>query len=292
MPTPRAIGGHGVGVTRTLRAVSNLDRTVHAQVRYINPEWRGRAEAPRIGSRESRHANTAKRDIVVHDARTAAGAGLGLETSGFALVAHATSSAGTDRDRRRAEYHPEMLDLVQRESGALHTFMLGDLVRTEDQSNFNFAYARFVHCDYNAASIGSMSGALLERNGVEPEPSWIYAWYNTWQPFDRPARQQPLALLDVRSLAPGDLIDYRYTGYETGADADGGLVAAPVYNPAHRWWYYPDMTPGEVLLTKQNDARAGHTTQCPHTSFFDATQPDDVAPRRSVETRILAVFER
>lgn len=265
---------------------------MRARVRYINPEWRGRAEAPRIGSRESRRANTATREIEVHDARVATDAALGLETSGFTLCTHATTAAGADRERRRAEYHPEMLDLVRRASGALHTFMLGDLVRTEDQSNFNFAYARFVHCDYNAASTEAMSVALLERTGVEPEPTWTYAWYNTWQPFDRPASQNPLALLDVRSLGPGDLIDYRYTGYETDEDAAGGLVAAPVYDPAHRWWYYPDMTPGEVLLTKQNDARAGHTTQCPHTSFFDETQPDDVAPRRSVETRILAVFER
>jgi hypothetical protein len=271
--------------------VGSIDRTAHAHVRYINPEWRGRAEAPRIGSRESRHANTARRDIVVHDARVATDADLGLETSGFTLRTHPTTSAGTDRERRRTRYHPEMLDLVKRESGALHTFMLGDLVRTEDQSNFNFAYARFVHCDYNAASAEPMSHALLRRKGIEPEPTWTYAWYNTWQPFDRPARQNPLAMLDVRSLGPGDLIDYRYTGYDTGEDAEGGLVAAPVYNPAHRWYYYPDMTPGEVLLTKQNDARPGHTTQCPHTSFFDESLPADVAPRRSVETRILAVFE-
>jgi hypothetical protein len=272
--------------------VVSIGRTVEAQVRYINPEWRGRAEAPRIGSRESRRANTARRAIVVRDARVAVDADLGLETSGFTLCAHPTTSAGTDEQRRRAEYHPEMLELVRRESGALRTFMLGDLVRTEDQRNFNFAYARFVHCDYNAASNESMSVALLERHGVEPEPNWTYAWYNTWQPFDRPARQNPLAVLDVRSRGPDDLIDYRYTGYATSDDAEGGLVAAPVYDPAHRWYYYPDMTPAEVLLTKQNDARPGHTTQCPHTSFFDATQPDDVAPRRSVETRILAVFER
>ena len=271
--------------------MGSIGRRAHAQVRYINPEWRDRAEAPRIGSRESRHANTARREIVVHDARVATDADLGLETSGFTLRTHPTTSAGTDHERRRNQYHPEMLDLVQRESGALHTFMLADLVRTEDQSNFNYAYARFVHCDFNAASIEPMSHALLMRKGVEPEPTWTYAWYNTWQPFDRPARQNPLAMLDVRSLGPGDLIDYRYTGYDTGEDAEGGLVAAPVYNPAHRWYYYPDMTPGEVLLTKQNDARPGHTTQCPHTSFFDESLPADVAPRRSVETRILAVFE-
>jgi hypothetical protein len=63
-----------------------------------------------------------------------------------------------------------------------------------------------------------------------------------------------------------------------------------VYNPRHRWVYFSDMTPREVLVSKQSDARPGHTRQVPHTSFIDATRPEDVAPRRSIETRILAIL--
>ncbi|MDH3679015.1 MAG: hypothetical protein OEV40_03600 [Acidimicrobiia bacterium] len=266
------------------------DRTTTARIRYIDPEWRDASEPPRIGSRDSRHACTSYREVVVHDARIA-GDGLGVDTSGFTLCTHSTTAAGRDRARVRRDYHPAMLDLVRQLAGATRTYLLADLVRTEDQSNFNYAYARFVHCDYHPDNLERMSRDLLARNDVEPENSWTYAWYNTWQPFDNVVRQNPLAVLDVRSIAPGDIIPYRYTGYARSADDPGGLVSAPVYNPDHRWYYYPEMTPDEVLLTKQLDPRPGRAAQCPHTSFVDDSQPADVPPRRSIETRILAVFE-
>jgi hypothetical protein len=130
---------------------------------------------------------------------------------------------------------------------------------------------------------------LLARRGLESEPDATYVWYNTWQPFDHAVYQNALAMLDVRSLRPDDVIDYRYSGY-AGEGNRGALVAAPVYNPDHRWFYYAEMEPTEVLLSKQADARPGHTRQVPHTSFVDPDQPEDVPPRRSIETRILAIF--
>lgn len=260
------------------------------RVRYIDPEWRDRDEAPRIGDRRSRHANTSYRDIVVRDAR-ARDESFGLDVSGFELVDHHTTSACADDATIRSRYRGEMLDLVRSVAGADRTYMLGHLVRTEDTSDFNTAYSRFVHCDYNIANLERMSHDLLTKRGVEPRPGWTFAWYNTWQPFDHDVEQNPLAVLDVRSLGDGDLIDYRYTGYTEHDDSDGGLVAAPVYNADHRWWYYPAMTTSELLLTKQLDPRPGRASQCPHTSFLDPAAADDAPPRRSIETRILAVFE-
>lgn len=278
--------GHG----REHRGVTvGQDRTTRGRVRYLDPEWRDSPEPPRIGSRSSRRAATSYHEVVIHDARID-GHGHGLDSSGFLLCPHPTTAAGLDRDLVRRSYHPEMLELVRQRSGATRTYLLADLVRTEDQSDFNYAYARFVHCDYHLDNLDRMSRNLLARNDVEPDDAFTYVWYNTWQPFDNVVRQNPLAVLDARSLAPGDIIPYRYTGYAR-SDEDGGLVSAPVYNPDHRWFYYPEMTPGEVLLTKQLDARPGRAAQCPHTSFVDESQSDDVPPRRSIETRILAVFE-
>ena len=276
------------------------DRTIRAKVRYLNPEWKTTDEVPEIGSRETRRANTSHHDVVIGDARFVesndpSAAGFGLDTSGFALqtvglAADARIPAGTTPGAKRAPrpYVDAMLELVREVSGAEATYFFADLVRTEDQRDFNTGYARFVHCDYNAGNLAGMSANLLRRRGVEPAPGQRYAWYNTWQPFDHAVEQNPLAMLDVRSLAPDDVVDYRYTGYDGG----GGLVAAPVFNPDHRWWYYPDMTTDEVLLTKQLDARPGVASQCPHTSFEDTERPADALPRRSIELRILAVFDR
>ncbi len=265
------------------------DRSVRAKLRYLNPEWRDSTEPPRIGSGESRRANTAVHEVLVQDARAANG-DFGLEISGFALGAHHTADVGVTNAEARAAYRDAMLELVRHETEATRTVLFADLVRTEDTSDFNNAYSRFVHCDYHLASTTRMSHELLERRDLQPNDMWSYAWYNTWQPFDHNASQNPLAVLDIRSLHPQDIIPYRYSGY-SGEDGEGGLVSAPVFNPLHRWYFYPDMTPTEVLLTKQLDMRPGHTQQCPHTSFFDVTRPADTAPRRSIETRILAVFE-
>lgn len=261
------------------------DRSVTANVRYIRTELRDAATPPSIGSRESRRANTAIHEVTVFDAR--ATSGLELDRNGFTITQHQTTSAGADEARIKSDYYAEMLGLVRHSTGADRVYMMGHQVRTEDSSNFNNAYARFVHCDYSLKNAGSMSQHLLEREQVSAEPGWRYAWYNTWQPFDNEVQQNPLAMLAADSLAANDVIGYYYSGYED----TGNLVSAPVYNPAHRWYYYPHMSTSEVLLLKQIDTRDGRAPLCPHTSFNDATAPSDALPRRSVETRIMAVFE-
>ncbi len=259
--------------------------SVRTNVRYINPEWRDRAEPPRIGDRESRHANTSLFEVDIHDGRESAD--LGLEVSGFELVTGSALTCGTDRQDVREHHEPEMVALVKEHTGATDAYVWFHLIRTEDQSDFNTAYSRFVHCDFNRKALRRMTTDLLERRGLEINETSSYAWINTWQPFDHPVEQNPLATLDVRTLEDGDLVDYRYTGY----DGEGGLVAAPVYNPAHRWYSYSGMQTDEVLISKQLDSRPDHVQQTPHTAFELPGAPADAAPRRSVEMRLLAVFE-
>ena len=64
------------------------------------------------------------------------------------------------------------------------------------------------------------------------------------------------------------------------------------YNPNHRWFYIPEMTPDEAILLKCYDsATDGRTRFGPHTAFVDPTTPADAAPRESIELRTL-VFHR
>ncbi len=259
-----------------------------AAARYIDTAWRGRAESPRIGSRESRRANTSFQDVTIHDARPRLEAGdIDLDRAGFTLTGHQTRVADFhDADAVAERYYREMRDLICRVTGASRAFVRGHLIRTENPVDFNDGYARFVHCDYNIARRRDMAHELLARDGVAPQENWTYVWYNTWQPFDHPVQNNPLACIDWQSLPLGDVIDYFYTG--RGQDS---LVAAPVYNPEHRWWYFPQMETDEVLVTTQLDSRPGHAVYCPHTSFDVPDSAPGSLPRRSVETRLLAVFE-
>ena len=60
------------------------------------------------------------------------------------------------------------------------------------------------------------------------------------------------------------------------------------YNPAHRWFYIPEMRTDEVLLLKCYDSELdGRARFLPHTAFIDPTTPSDAPPRESIELRTL-----
>ena len=119
--------------------------TVETQVRYLNDEWRHRRGLPSIGDRESRRANTSKHSVFVRDARTKRDA-LSLDVNGFVLVDHApTVMDFSDENAVKSSYYSEIEQLTRDVSGADEVFITNHLVRTEDKSNFNNAYARFLH---------------------------------------------------------------------------------------------------------------------------------------------------
>ena len=71
-----------------------------------------------------------------------------------------------------------------------------------------------------------------------------------------------------------------------------GETYGVTYNPAHRWFYVPEMQPDEALLLKCFDsATDGRARFAPHTAFEDPTAPADVLPRESIEIRTLVFHE-
>ena len=64
-----------------------------------------------------------------------------------------------------------------------------------------------------------------------------------------------------------------------------------LYNPQHRWYYFPRMTRNEAILLKcydsKDDGRARFTA---HTSFDDPNSPPNAAPRESIEVRALVFW--
>ena len=259
--------------------------SVNAEVRYLNTEWKGRPEAPRIGDRTSRRANTAKRTVAIEDAR---GLDLELDAAGFVLTRHGSAVEDFhDTALVRDAYYGEVGEVVRRMTGADAVFVYSHTIRTEDTSDFNVAYARFVHCDYSLARADERRRSALEKHRGELDPArrWEFAWYNTWQPIEREVRKNPLAVIDSSTLARGDVVDYFYTGY--GKD---GKSSMPVRNPDHEFYYFSDMATDELLFIKQLDSRPDRASLCPHTSFDDPTSDPNAPPRRSIEVRMMAVF--
>ena len=74
-------------------------------------------------------------------------------------------------------------------------------------------------------------------------------------------------------------------------EAEELMAAATIFHhsPTHRWWYFPDMTPEEVIFIKFYDSDHSGAWRCPHTAFRDHTRPD-AQERRSMEFRAIAYF--
>jgi len=79
-------------------------------------------------------------------------------------------------------------------------------------------------------------------------------------------------------LAPSDLV-YR--------DRTGETYRVR-YNPAHRWFYVPEMRADEAILIKYYDSvEDGRARFTAHSAFEDPTASGDVLPRGSIELRTL-----
>ncbi|MXY55601.1 MAG: hypothetical protein F4029_08015 [Gammaproteobacteria bacterium] len=262
---------------------------VFADVRYLNAEWRDRSEIPVVGDRESRRANTSKHPVEIHDARGGLARGdLTLDVNGFALLRHASAVRDfRDDEEVRRIYYPEVVALAQRATGAREVVVTQHVVRTEDTSDFNRAYARFLHCDYTLGDPRGLAERALARRDLDGNDysTSEFAWFNSWQPFDHAVERNPLAVVDASTVNAEDVLDYHYTGY-----GQKGKSAMPLPSPHHRFYYVRRMQTDELLFIKQLDTRQGLSKVCPHTSFDDPGSPDDARPRRSIEVRMMAVF--
>ena len=70
-----------------------------------------------------------------------------------------------------------------------------------------------------------------------------------------------------------------------------GEIQMALFNPAHQWYSFPEMTMDEALLSKTFDSAADGRTRCTlHTAFEDPATPADAPPRESIETRCLVLF--
>jgi hypothetical protein len=70
-----------------------------------------------------------------------------------------------------------------------------------------------------------------------------------------------------------------------------GEIYRVAFNPAHRWYYVPNLQPEEILLLKTYDsATDGSARYMPHSAFDDPATKPGTAKRQSIESRVLAFF--
>ncbi len=245
--------------------------------------------APGASDRRTGGGASEQRRVTIHNGRPHV-AEFALEKNGFRFVDHQTHVADFyDEDQIRRVYYPEMERLVKEESGAKRVVVFDHTLRTADEALRQAVKirdpVRRVHNDYTEWSgpqrvrdlMGAEAEALLARR---------FAIIQTWRPIRHPVESWPLAIADARSLSPGDMVvtERRYPDRI-------GQTSAITWNPAHRWYWFPQMRPDEALVFKTyeslNDGRARFTA---HTAFEDPSTPPNARPRESIEIRTLAFF--
>jgi hypothetical protein len=216
-----------------------------------------------------------------------------LDREGFLLTAHPSAVRDFYDDAEiAAVYEPEVKALVRRATGAVRVEVFDHTRRATSldvqRARLVREPASIVHNDYTARSgperlrdhfrgAPDEAEALLRRR---------FAILNVWRSIRGTVQSAPLALCDASTLAPEDLVPVT----RQARDRIGEIQQA-VYNPAHRWTYFPEMRPDEALLIKTYDAATdGRARFTLHTSFDDPTAAADAEPRESLETRCFAFF--
>jgi hypothetical protein len=215
-----------------------------------------------------------------------------LDHEGFELVRN-ESAVGDfyDDDAVRAVYYPEIERVLKQVTGASRVVVFDHTRRADSGGNPDSkaerAPVRLVHNDYTELSGPRRVRELLGDAEAEELLKHRFAEINIWQPISGPVESSPLGLADASTIAPGDLVtvDLVYEG-RTGEIYHG------LYNPDHRWFYFPHMATDEAILIKGFDsARDGRARFNLHTAFDDPTTPAAAPARESMETRALVFFD-
>ena len=231
------------------------------------------------------------RPMRIRDGRPLAGR-LSLDEHGFLFVEHKTRVADFfDPGQLKAVYYPEVERLIREVSGAARVVLFDHTLRSGDEGEREARLVRepvlSAHNDYT-----EWSGPQRVRDILPDEAERLlngrFAIIQVWRAINQPIQSNPLAIADAKSVAFEDLLlaERRYPGRV-------GQTYRLMYNPNHRWYYFPRMRRDEALVFKVYDsAKDGRARFTPHTSFDDPQSPPGAPPRQSIEARALAFFER
>jgi hypothetical protein len=213
-----------------------------------------------------------------------------LDRNGFIFVEHQTAVKDFfDKAQLEREYYPEVERLITKVSGATRVVVFDYTLRSGNESEREAKLVRepviSAHNDYT-----EWSGPQRVRDLLPDEAETLlagrFAIIQVWRAINQRIQSNPLAVADARSVAFEDLMvaERRYPNRV-------GQTYRLRYNPAHRWFYFPEMRRDEALVFKVFDsAKDGRARFTPHTSFDDPSSPPGAPPRQSIEARALAFF--
>lgn len=253
------------------------------------------------GIRPRFHANDHSLDTVVLDPQRVSivdARGLAdaprLDREGGALL-HMPSAVADfrDADEVAATYPGEIERFIRDLTGADAVIVAGPATLRFSERSYeagsrdNSDAARLVHSDASHAA----SDEFTRQNNPEPERRVRRTvHHNIWRTFSPPPQDMPLALCDARTVGAGDIV-LAEAAFDRNGRIEWSFEAMLFrHNPAHRWYFYADMTADEVLVFVRHDSDASRPRWVPHSAFTDPAVAEDTEPRASVEMRTIAYW--
>ena len=199
--------------------------------------------------------------------------------------------------------------LAKQLTGCDHALVGGHIRRNPEQARQHSALTpiQFVHSDFAASYLNVIreryrtqtpeTQSSLQRAGATIDDVMhakrlliIQFWRNTG-----PAKMDfPLAFCDTRSVADEAALPLSVTDYAgSGVDFETLMVTRPTHPSEHHWYYFPEMTPDEVVVFRTFDtdmAKAGTHFWTPHSAFQDPEVQLGQPARRSIELRATCLF--
>jgi hypothetical protein len=262
-------------------------RDVIAELTYLAPE-----SGPPVyysskpGDPERSEGVHAPVRVEIRDARTLERPPA-LDQEGFCLITHNTRDVDFESvDDIKSDYYPQIASLLKKHLGADEVIVFDHNVRYDTVLPGKRRPARLVHVDYTARSAVNRAVELTKDEAITKRIQRRFMQVNVWRPLHYPVATSPLALADALSVSDKDYVraDIVYPDRR-------GEILEVTHDPSHKWFFYPDMVPEEMLLFKGFDSDpSAASRRTPHTAFDDPVTPSNAKPRHSVELRAMAFF--
>jgi hypothetical protein len=231
------------------------------------------------------------RTVPIYDARSVADQ-LTLDSNGFAFQRQETAVTDfLDPSQIESVYNPEVEKIVAAATGASRVLVFDHTLRVADEDTRTSHKLRepvhVVHNDYTDLSAPQRIRDLLPADEAEAALKKRYVYVNVWRSIKGTVEEIPLGICDAQSLVDDDMIlmDLKYKDRV-------GEIHRTRYSPDHRWVYFPQMQPDELILLKCYDTELdGRARWTAHTAFEDPTSPANAARRQSIETRTIAFYD-
>jgi hypothetical protein len=284
--------------TQSKQAPRPAPSTVEATINYVG----AMTARPKFHAQDHGRDNLIfdPRRVTITDARQLRDAPT-LEREGLTIADHASDIRDfRDTAEVRAKYPQEIERLIIELTGAVRAKMLGGggLVRYTERSPYyktgmNTQPARFPHVDFTPNTSPGLSANVFGSTPEPLKPGQRLVGYNIWRVVSEPPQDVPLAVVDSRTVSREDLLPADGV-YDEGDDPSKWWELEAYllrHNPAHRWLYYRDMRPDEVLIFRGYGNETTWRAGVPHSAFDDPTCPPGAPPRMSIEARVYAVYD-